>query len=249
MTEISFSNTRLSMFKRCRLKYHWNYVEKQEQKGSNALRRGSAAHAAMAAFYRGKSPKEAIAHAWEEYQPNSPKSLEAMQDLDFLLNRYFEWSFRNDYWQVLAVEETVEVSYGSHKLMGIWDLLVKKAGHLYIVDHKFQKSHSFSHLEVDSQVTHYLALARLQGLNVTGLIYNIINLETGNTKEIALRKITSRSDQFIHAYLRGLDAQIKEIKKAEKNKISLYPNWTKDCCWDCSFYRRCIDEPYGVNRL
>ena len=246
MPEISFSNTRLTTFKRCRLKYHWNYVEKQETVGSAALRRGSAAHAAMAAYYSGKSVKDAVAIAWEEYRPTTDKSLERMLALDALLCRYFEWARKNDFWQVLAVEENVEVQCGANKLMGIWDLLVKKAGHLYIVDHKFQKSHSFSHLEVDSQVSHYLALARLKGIRVAGLIYNIINLEPGKTENIAFRQSVSRTDYFIQTYLDSLDPQIKEIKKAEKKKLPIYPNWTKDCCWDCQFYRRCIDEPYEV---
>lgn len=246
MTAISYSNSRLSTFKRCRLKYHWQYVEKNEEdtKQSVALVRGSAAHLAMAAYYSGKSPKDAVAQAWEAYGASSPKSLQRMLELDLILSRYFKWAAVNDGWNVLAVEENVEVTYGSHKLMGIWDLLVRRNGKTFIIDHKFQKSHTFSHLEVDSQVTHYLALARLKGIPVTGLILNIINLETGKTDTIALRQLAGRSDTFIDAYLRSLDPQIKEIKKAQQNKISIYPNWTKDCCWDCSYYRRCVDQPF-----
>jgi hypothetical protein len=242
--EIIFSNTRLSTFRRCRLKYHWQYVEKQESKKATALVRGSAAHEAMAAFYSGKSIKEAVAQAWVSYEPNSPKSLERMLELDLILTRYFKWAERNDFWQVLAVEENVEVSYGSHKLMGIWDLLVKKDGRLFIVDHKFQKSHSFSHLEVDTQVSHYLALAKLKGLNVAGLILNIINLETGNTEKIALRQTASRADYFVTNYLQSLDPQISEIKQAQESNLPIYPNWTKDCCWDCAWYKKCIETSF-----
>lgn len=244
--QISFSNTRLTTFKRCRLKYHWNYVEKVESKKAKALRRGSAAHEAMAAYYRGMAPKDAVAVAWEAYAPSNPKALKDMLDLDLILSRYFAWAKTNDLWQVQLVEETVEVQYGPHKLMGIWDLLVKKAGRLYIVDHKFQKSHSFSNLEVDPQVTHYLALARLKELKVEGLIYNIINLETGKTDKIAFRESTTRMDYFLKSYLDSLDPQIKEIKKAERQKLPIYPNWTKDCCWDCQFMRRCIDDPFDT---
>lgn len=251
MSAISFSNTRLSTFKRCRLKYHWQYVDKPEeaQKQSVPLVRGSAAHLAMASYYGGMSPKDAIGQAWEAYGASNPKSLEKMLELDLILARYFNWATINDGWEVLAVEENVEVRYESHLLMGIWDLLVKRNGKIFIVDHKFQKSHTFSHLEVDSQVTHYLALARLKGIPVTGLILNIINLETGKTDKIALRQLTARSDIFIDAYLKSLDPQIKEIKKAQQEKIAIYPNWTKDCCWDCSFYRKCIDQPYNIHSI
>lgn len=246
--QISFSNSRLTTFKRCRLRYHWQYVEKQGQTvlKSRALRRGTAAHAGMAAYYQGKPLKEAVAVAWEAYAPSDLKSLKYMLELDLILSRYFNWAKTNDLWNVVAVEQTVEVDYGPHKLMGIWDLLVKRTGKLYIVDHKFQKSHSFSNLEVDPQVTHYLALARLMGLKVEGLIYNIINLETGKTDKIAFREQTSRQDYFIKSYLDSLEPQIKEIKKAQRQKLPIYANWTKDCCWDCSFYRRCIDDPFEV---
>jgi hypothetical protein len=246
MSAISYSNSRLTTFRRCRLKYHWHYVENQSTGKSYPLARGAAAHLAMAAYYRGKSPREATAIAWEDFGATSDKSLKRMEELDAVLTRYFAWAVKNDYWKVQLVEETVEVKYNGVKLMGIWDLLVKKEGRLYIVDHKFQKSHSFANLEVDPQVTHYLTLARLLGYKVDGLIYNIINLETGATKNIAMRQTASRADYFIQTYLDSLAPQVKEMKKADKQTLPIYPNWTKDCCWDCNFYRRCIDEPHEV---
>lgn len=241
---VGYSNTRLTTFRRCRLKYHWQYVEKQESKQARALVRGSAAHLAMAAFYRGTPIKEAVAHAWEAYAPASEKSFQYMTELDTILTRYFRWAEINDLWQVQMVEETIETEYNGIKLMGIWDLLVRKNGQLWIVDHKFQKSHSFANLEVDPQVSHYIALARLKGIQVAGLIYNIVNLELGEKREVAFRQQVGRADYFIQTYLDSLASQVKEIKKADKNTLPLYPNWTRDCCWDCQFYRRCIDEPY-----
>lgn len=243
---VAYSNTRLTTFKRCRLKYHWQYVAKgtERPKQARALRRGAAAHLAMAAYYRGKPLKQAVNEAWEAYGPASPVGLKYMFELDTILARYFTWAKVNDLWQVQMVEETVETEYNGVKLMGIWDLLVKKNGRLWIVDHKFQKSHTFSNLEVDPQVTHYIALARLIGIPVEGVIYNIINLETGNIKDIAFRQQTGRSTYFIQSYLDSLIPQVKEIKKAQRGTLSIYPTWTKDCCWDCQFYRRCIDEPY-----
>lgn len=246
--KIAYSNTRLTTFKRCRLKYHWQYVDKQVQQEGVALRRGRAAHAAMAAFYGGQSIKAAVGVAWDEYSPPNGKAIARMHELDLILTRYFEWSVLNDHWQVMAIEKSVEAEYNGIKLMGIWDLLVNWAGKIFIVDHKFQKSHTFSHLEVDTQVTHYLALAKLLSVPVHGLIYNIVNLEVGNTQTIALREIAGRQDYFIDAYLAGLAPQIKEMKKADKKILPLYPNWTKDCCWDCSFYRQCIDRPFRASK-
>jgi PD-(D/E)XK nuclease superfamily protein len=241
---ISFSNTRLTTFKRCRLKYHWQYVDKQPNHESPALRRGRAAHKAMAGYYSGLSPRKAILEAWREFDPFDPISYAKMLELDTILTRYFDWAKLNDNWKVLKVEETIEAKYGRHHLMGIWDLLVDKRGKKFIVDHKFQKSHTFSNLEVDPQVSHYLALAKLAGIEVHGLIYNIVNLELGETKNIAFREITGRQDYFIDAYLESLVPQIKEIKQAEKGKFPIYPNWTGDCCWQCSWYKKCLQEPY-----
>lgn len=241
---ISFSNTRLTTYKRCRLKYHWQYVDKQENHEGLALRRGRAAHKALAAYYEGESPKKAIRYAWEEYGPSDDHLFQKMQELDFLLDRYFKWAKKTDRWRVLKVEHTVEAKWQGISLMGIWDLLVDVRGKKFIVDHKFQKSHSFAHLEVDTQVSHYLALAKLLGIEVHGLIYNIVNLELGETKTVALREIVGRQDYFIESYLQSLIPQVKEIKKAEKKKLPIYQNWTRDCCWDCQFMRQCVDKPY-----
>lgn len=245
---ISFSNTRLTTFKRCRLKYHWQYVDKQPQKEAVALRRGRAAHAALAEFYKGMDIKDAVRVAWYEYDPFTDDSLDKMYELDTLLTRYMKWAKVNDRFRVLDVEKTVEVKYGKIKLMGIWDLLVNMSGKNLIVDHKFQKSHSFSNLEVDPQVTHYLALAKLAGIEVHGLLYNIVNLESGETKNIAFRELVGRQDYFIENYLKSLEPQVKEIKKLEKETLPIYPNWTKDCCWDCSFYRQCVDTPFFAKK-
>lgn len=244
MPPISYSNTRLSMFKRCRLKYYWNYVDKQPQKDGPALLRGRAAHKALDVWYSGGSFDESITAAWEEFNPHSPLMEERMQELDHILTRYLRWSRANDRWRVIATEQTVESKYRRKKFMGIWDLLVDLRGKTFIVDHKFQKSHTFSHLEVDSQVTHYLALAHLNGIEVQGVIYNIINLEPGETNKVCFRQTVGREKHFIRAYLDGLLPQIKEIRSLERGKLPVYPNWTKDCVWDCSFRRQCVQTPF-----
>lgn len=241
---MAYSNTRLTTYKRCRLKYHWHYVEKRGQPDAVALRRGRAAHKAMASYYEGKSVKTAIADAWHEYAPSHPESVEEMEKLDEILLRYFTWAKDVDRWKVLKVEHTVEVKYARNRLMGIWDLLVEKQGKVYIIDHKFQKSHSFSNLPVDSQVSHYLALAKLAGVKVDGLMYNIVNLELTKNATPAFRQIVNRTETFLDAYLQSLIPQIKEIKKLDKGTLPVYANWTRDCCWDCSYVKECIAKPF-----
>lgn len=240
----SYSNTRLTTYKRCRLKYYWQYIERQGQSNATALRRGAAAHKAMAVFYEGAPVMEAIEAAWLDYGPNDPESLEQMLKLDEILSRYFSFTARNDKWKVLEVEHTVEVKYQGEKLMGIWDLLIETQGKRFIVDHKFQKSHSFANLDADPQVTHYLALAKLAGVKVDGLMYNIVNLELSKTAAPCFRQIVNRSEAFIDAYLQGLLPQIEEISELEAGNISVYPNWTRDCCWDCQWYAQCLNKPY-----
>lgn len=244
MTPISYSNTRLSMFKRCRLKYYWNYIDKQPQKEGPALRRGRAAHAALAAWYGGATFEQAIETAWDDFSPHSPQMEDRMQELDAILTRYLKWSKANDRWKVLEIETTVEAMWKRKRLMGIWDLLVDLRGKKFIVDHKFQKSHQFSHLEVDTQVSHYLALAYLKGVDVHGVIYNIVNLEKGDVKEVCLRQSVGRTKHFIRAYLDNLLPQIKEMRSLDRGKLPVYPNWTKDCCWDCGFYKNCVENPF-----
>lgn len=236
----AISNSRLVIYRRCRLKYYWTYVDKQPQEEAEALLRGKAAHKALSTYYKENNVDYAIADAWSEYDPYNENSLNDMLKLDKILSRYFTWAKTNDRWKVLEVEHTVEAEYKGKKIMGIWDLLIEKAGKKFIVDHKFQKSHSFSNLDVDSQVSHYLALAQLLGVKIQGLIYNIVNLEPGQPHNIAFRQITNRSPQFITRYLDSLVPQIDEMQQLEDGNLSVYPNWTKDCVWDCSFRKLCL---------
>lgn len=246
MPPISYSNTRLSMYKRCRLKYYWNYVDKQPQKEGPALRRGRAAHKALAVWYEGGTFEQSITAAWDDFAPHSPEMETKMQELDLILTRYLRWAKANDRWKVLEVETSIEAKWKRKRFMGIFDLVVDLRGKKFIVDHKFQRSHAFSHLEVDSQVSHYLSLARLNGMDVQGVIYNIVNLDLGNVEKVVFRETVGRQPHFMRAYMNSLMPQIKEMQKLNRKKLDVYPNWTKDCCWDCGFYRRCIDTPFNL---
>lgn len=242
---MAVSNTRLSLFRRCKLKYYWSYIGKgPSTTSSRGLIRGKAGHQALADFYSGRTMKEAIEAAWISFSPNCEKSLQDMLQLDEVLHRYITWSAQRDRWKVLEVETTVEAEYGGSKLMGIWDLLIEVGGKTFIVDHKFQKSHSVYHLEVDTQVTHYLALAKLARVHVDGMLYNIVNLKEGQVKEVATRQVVVRPPRLIDAYLKGVKLQVEEMNKFEEQQAVPYPNWTKDCSWDCGFYRRCVDSPF-----
>lgn len=241
---MAYSNTRLSHFRRCRLRYYWLYLAKDaEHRVGVPLKRGKAGHVALANYYLGAGRDRAIASAWEEFLPTYPDSLEDMEKLDGVLDRYFDWSYLHDRWMVLDVEKTVQAKYKGYDLMGIWDMLVERDGVKWIVDHKFNRSYTTKHLEMDSQMSFYLALAKLAHIEVRGVIYNIINLDAGSKRPAAMRTIVNRTPEFLEAYLEGLIPTIQEIRMMDAGSLPVYANHTHDCSWDCGLYRRCLEYP------
>jgi PD-(D/E)XK nuclease superfamily len=232
-----YSNTSTSTFRRCTYKFHLQYGSKvrvREEKGLG-LRTGSAGHLALKAFYSGACKyKEALEWAWEEFNPQSPEEVEEFGKLrDVLL---FYWSRAvGDRWKILEVEKEVKVG----RLMGIFDLIIEEpGGRRWIVDHKFQRSRSLSHLATDTQVSFYLLLARELQLGVQGLLYNII--PTGSSKpEPVIRKLCTRSEAFLLSFRKDLEVQIQLMDDFQNNPTP-YRNFTRDCVWDCGLRDVCL---------
>lgn len=235
-----YSHSSSTTFRRCTYKFNEMYVHAKEDTPPEAPSRGSrmgkAGHLALKAWYSGKSYQVAEDWAYQEFNPQSEEDLQEFNRLRRTLTFYWSNTL-TDRWTVELVEEEVKVK----QYMGILDLVVvTPSGQRYIVDHKFQKSKSTSHLDSTPQVSFYLMLARELDLKVDGLLYNIIL--TNSEKPVhPVRKICYRSPHFLDNFQRELDIQIEQMKEFQKTPVPIR-NFTETCTWECPIREHCLHE-------
>ena len=246
----TLSNTRIGNFQRCAQRYIWAYLDKVEIPKSPGLRRGEAQHAAVEPFYRDQlagmdsTPRidRALSAAWEIFQPVGEDMLKDWELMQRILLRYFREVAPNDQWRVREVEVTWNTPPDSAlDLTGRIDLIVEAGGKRFIVDHKFNKQVSTQHLAVDPQVSTYLLLARILGVEVSGVIYNIIRMTEGGVavKEPVVRQTITRSQNWLDRWeqqLRLIQQQIVDFHVSPVATLEFGAN----CHWDCSFYEHCL---------
>lgn len=237
-TRIEFySNTSTSTFRRCKYKYHLSYGKEKigvaTEKGPG-LKMGSAGHMAFKAYYSGKSIKTAHDWAYESFAPSNEAEEKKFEVLKTVLKNYWPIA-KTDRWKIIEIEKKVEVG----RYQGIFDLIITNPnGKIWIVDHKFNRSHSTSHLDVDTQVSYYLLLAQKLGIDAQGLLYNIIPTD-GGKDHYPIRKLVSRSPTFLKNFEKDLEAQVQEMDRFYTEPTP-YRNFTKDCSYDCEFYFQCL---------
>lgn len=253
MTAPTLSNTRIGNFQRCRQRYVWSYLDQgmKEIPKSAGLRRGEAMHAGIETFYRGEMAAtplhgritDSLQSAWDLFQPVGDDMIKDWDLMEKVLVRYFRQVAVQDQWVVRDVEITLDSPPDVlFKLTGRIDLVVQSGG-TYFVDHKFNKQVSHAHLPVDTQVSTYLLLARMLGMEVDGVIYNVVRMAEGGIaeKEPVVRQVATRSRQWLDAWEKQLvllSGQIERFHDGYK------PEWnsrsfTANCHWDCSFYEHC----------
>lgn len=232
-----YSNSSTTNFRRCTYRFHQQYMlSKEEGSKSGGLRMGSAGHIALKAYYNGGGMRMAVELALGEYAPENPDELNEFGKLEAVLYAYWK-STLTDRWKVIMVEQEVKIG----KIMGIVDLVIEEPnGRKLIVDHKFQKSRSLSHLPTNTQVSFYLLLARELGLPIEGLIYNIIPTN-GENPGVPIRRLCSRSNTFLDNFSRELHTQIELMERFQENPQPLR-NFTADCVWDCPIQEFCTKE-------
>lgn len=235
-----YSHTSTSTFRRCLYRFNEFYVQPEDREEEPEIvegkgaRIGKAGHLALKAYYSGLGIAVAVDHAYESFAARDEEEMKDFKRLKATLQFYFK-VVATDRWEIHAVEQEVKIG----KYMGIFDLIVTvPGGAKYIVDHKFQRSKSVHSLAINSQISFYLMLARELGIQVDGLLFNII--PTGESEPVyPVRKICFRSAAFISNYKADIDKQILEMEEFQLEPKP-YRNFTDNCLWDCSIKDYCI---------
>jgi hypothetical protein len=180
--------TERQTFKACRRQWKYQYQEHlvPRREESGALWIGRGVHYALANYYVGKDPDTAL-QEWldiklaERYEstggtPIDPKLEESITLMRDMVSRYPDFARQNDDWEVVAVEKpfSVKIPTTQGRLEGTLDLVVRRNGRLWVVDHKtFASFVSPDQLELDDQMTAYLWLVQQIFKEVpAGAIYN-----------------------------------------------------------------------------
>jgi hypothetical protein len=244
---MNLSHTSMADYRRCKVRFYWKYMKNYDPLPSEGLRRGSIGHAALAEWYRSKDREKAIQIASDklfEFENILSADLSSEWDLiSIILDRYFDWSLKNDRFKCLEIEKKYSFELDGLPAVFIIDGIVEDMGNLWVLEHKFVKKAYLSHIDLDMQLSIYIYAARKLGYPVTGAIYNVIRVGAGGIaeKEPVLRKLVYRNPEGMEVIEKELQVQAREIKEFLDNEGNpLYRNPTKDCSWDCGFYRVCL---------
>lgn len=250
MDDYNFSYTMLANWRRCRYRFWLRYVEKVPDKPGIGQVKGSAGHAALAEWIYSRDEEKALSVAEKTFSdtltrnglPFDDFAQSAWEEIEEALMRYFPYSLENDRFTHIASELEFNIAYKDHNLRGFIDAIVEYNGQEWLMEHKFNKRVYTQHLDLDPQVSIYLLAARLIDFQPVGVFYNIIRMGGGKTaeKEPVVRKLLYRNPEGLRAVGLELMEQMEEVSAWLENPTHIYRNPTKDCTWDCPFYRVCL---------
>jgi len=194
--ERRYSHTALKTAQRCLRQWSYKYVYRLEPKERpKYLERGSNLHALLAGLYEGYA---------EVFNDATDENVE-------LLRRYAaKWAEEDDDWEILHVEEEMEMDIGPYKLVFICDLIVRINGEVWVVDHKTVANipdEADPYNMSDFQHLLYLEGVKQRYPEVRGFIFNYIRTKAPTRPELikdgsrfaALRKIDTDYDSLRYA--------------------------------------------------
>ena len=245
------SQTRLAEWRRCRQRYDWHYVSKIAISPSPGQLRGRAGHAALAAYYEGKTVEQSIGLGLLELLPLGLEGTKDRQLMTAILQRYFQYAKANDNWKVVAVEKELLGRVGRHELQGFVDLLVEIDGELVIIDHKFQRNGTVEGTLLSPQLAMYSELVRQNyRREAHKVMYNVVRTTLGGvalaTPVVRIpAKIVPARHKLWQQELIAQSDEIERYHKGGEAAPAVYRNQTGNCNWDCSFYQRCLTLDTG----
>ena len=245
---MKYSHSSLATYRRCRYRYWLQYVQNYISPAGRGQVRGTAGHAALAAWYKdSQRDNDAAMKAASDIFTNTELETgwdlaKDWEEMQLVLMRYFAWARVHDQFEALEIELKYDIPIGAYTLTGYIDGIVSKGGYNYVLEHKFVKQASLAHIPLDMQVSIYMLAAHRLGYNPIGTFYNIIRMgERGiSVTEPVLRTIAYRNSEGLAVIEYELENNMKEVDEFLAKGGLVYRNPTKDCTWDCSFYDACL---------
>lgn len=172
------SNSEVTSFLSCKRKYDFEFMQELMPKETPApLSRGTLGHYAFELYCRarmnGASHNEAFKASMDAFaNPPEPTSMEIILETQFLYTRYMEHHQGWPEWEILGVEQQVDLPLTSTLNMTIrYDLYVKDkaTGKCYIGDYKFAYEFwSYEDHDLNPQMPKYIATLQANGIRCDG---------------------------------------------------------------------------------
>lgn len=266
MTELDlkFSYSQINIWNSCRLKWYFKYVLGMDtREKSEALRKGTVAHEFAAHHYEGAKEvgffnERLLLDNHVNFLRERSQDISDVEDMKIvsqmgpLFKRYItEFSMLKDkQYEVLEVEKhfelPVDLPSGEEVTFQMFlDLLVKdkETGYIWLMDHKTHTSRPWSKSKtiMDAQLPIYMAILRAHGIDVFGVIYNLINVydykNPAPTEKLFKREETFRTPIEV-------DTVLNEAKKAIQDILDNWENPRRsqdaDQCSRCWFQDPCL---------
>jgi hypothetical protein len=238
-------------WRRCRYKYKLQYVDNYAPFSGPGQNRGSAGHAALATWYGNGCTEEAdelamksAAEVYNQYEINTGDDCSDYWELtELIIRRYFDWArMHESIEEIISLEQKFEVEIGGQRVIGYIDGVVRVGESLWLMEHKFNKRVSLGHIDLDPQMSLYLLAAYKLGIDVRGVLFNVIRVAEGGiaATEPVVRTKVYRNQEGLVAIEREVANQVTEMANFHTNGGFIYRNETKDCSWDCPFYGACL---------
>lgn len=245
--ERHFSHSSMSTWRRCRVRYKWSYVDNYASPASIGQVRGLGGHQGLAEWYRSFDVDKSLSKAYEPFAEREISTGESLMGewdlLELILRRYFEWSKDNDdFEEIVSLEQKFEFQLKGHTVIGYIDGVVKVGESLWLLENKFNKRVSMNHIDLDPQISLYLLACYKLGIDVRGVYFNVIRVAEGGiaAKQPVVRAKVHRNQEGLEFISAETAIQLEEMSKFHKNGGgAIYRNPTRDCSWDCGFYRAC----------
>ena len=192
------SASRIKTFKSCRKKYHFKYIEGLEPiVKAKPLALGMAVHHGLALFDEGEGMEAIDAGIRELYKDWPEEEIGILPDHALAIVKGYTSNTSKD-WITIDIESRFEVQCGyGRRLVGYFDGIINRNGYQYILERKTASrvdEKYFNNLLWDEQASIYAFAARELGLNVSGILYDIIQKASirqkkGETEEQFIKRL------------------------------------------------------------
>jgi len=243
----SVSHSKMATFRRCLQQFHWKYIDGHYPPSSAGQLRGTCGHAALAIWHVDYDEDKATQAAWDIWESHGFSQNEDWQLLEDSLGRYYPWSREHDKFKLLHAEQEFNIHFDVEgtdvKFNGYIDGIVEENKKLWLLENKFYKRmQNANTLFLDQQVSLYMLASHLLGYEVQGVIYNMVRV--ADTKiavtEPVVRQRIYRSSEGLGLIQNEMLQQVGAMLTYVQKGGPTYRTPTKDCTWDCSFYRACL---------
>lgn len=228
----------MAMYSLCKRKFYYTYTLGLTTKTkAMPLVRGGAIHKGLAEWYTNFNEARAVTAAKEAYTLDEP----IKPTVEDVLVGYAR-TYPEDDFTVKYVEVPMAMPMGDFWYIGEADLIVNYRGDDIIIEHKTTSTAPVgweSRFKIDHQTIGYVALAQAMGLNVSGIVLNLIR----TTKNIEYQRAPFfPSQDLIDEWYEDTLQVANDIYNRKDNYERCHKN--TDACYNwnraCQFMEPCV---------